>query len=99
MTTQTVTQALQAIPQSHAAYSLAQRTLGQIALAASVANPAHANGAKRELPSLLASVVTTLISSGDYPASSVLAAFTLRSSDCGVTGTMNVATVATAGVY
>ena len=100
MTTQTVQAALQAIPPGHQAYALAQRALGLYTLAASTKNTAHAQGAQRDLRALIPQIVDALVTSGDYPAPSVLAAFTLRSADCGITGTMNVATVSgTPGVY
>jgi len=99
MTTQTVTQALQAIPLGNPAYSLAQSVLQKITLAASTTNLAHANAAKAELRSLLQQVASTLIASGELPAATVLAALPRNVADVGVTGTYTLGSVATAGVY
>lgn len=99
MTTQTVTQALQAIPVSNPAYAFAQQVLAKITLAASTVNPTHAQAAKNDLNALLHQVVNALIGSGAIAPASALAALTLNMGDCGVLGTMNVATRASVGAY
>jgi hypothetical protein len=99
MTTQTVTQALQAIPVSNPAYALAQQILSKLTLAASTTNPTHAANVRRELPGLFQQVVNTLIASGNLPAPTVLAALPLNVADIGATGSYTLGSVATTSVY
>jgi hypothetical protein len=99
MTTQTVTAALQAIPPSNPAYQFAQQVLQKLTLAGDTKNTQHAAATRQQLHGLLQQVVNALMNSGSLPPASVLAGLTLGVADCGATGTMNVATINTAGVY
>jgi hypothetical protein len=99
MTTQTPTAALQAIPPSDPAYGLAQTCLAKITIAANTTNTAMAASARGELAALLQEVVATMVAAGTLPAATVLAALPRNVADCGVTGTMNLATINTVGVY
>ena len=69
----TISTYLNSIPNGSAEYPLAQSILSKITLAASTTNPAHANAAKLEIPTLLNQLLNTLIGLGRFPASTVIA--------------------------
>ena len=69
----TISTYLNSIPSGTPEYPLAQSILQKITLAASTTNPAHANAAKSEIPTLLNQLLNTLISNDRFPAATVLA--------------------------